>query len=1143
MTVNAANNVDVDLAKLFAAIAANWRRILVVALVATAVAFVLAWLATPKYRAETRILIETRESQFTRTGNDGSDSQILDSEGVASQVQVISSTDILKKVAKQYDLAKLKEFDAQPSLFGRLLVIAGLETDPGAISADERVLNAFREKLKVFRVDNSRVIVIQFSSQDPKLAAEIPNALADEYIAVQRDAKLQSNDDATGWLEPQIAKLRERVREAEEKVAKFRGQSDLLVGQNNSTLASQQLSDMSSELSRVRASRAAAEAKSQAIRAAIKDGTSLETIPDVLSSPLIQRLRERQVQLQADLADLSTTLLGNHPRILALKSQLADLSGQIRNEAQKVLDGLDTEAETAKAREQSLQGDLDELKTAIGARADQESVELRALERDAASERDLLESYMTRYREASSRTQGNYLPADARIFSRAVVPAAPYFPKIVPIVGATFVASLLVMGIGILLRELFSGRAMRPADEEFEPVTEVVMSPRSPAVPYAKPLPPQTQAEPAPAREREPAAARETEPVAAREAAPAEAAPVSELGEISTQGAAEKLIATGAPRAVFVSPEGDEGAAASVLVAREIADAGLRVLLLDMTSSGAASRPMLESRSYPGITNLLASEAQFTDVIHADLYSETHVIPVGTADPARAMRAAERLPIILESLSTAYDIVIVECGPAEPEALRRLVSPDTQVMMAVIEPSERDRDGRGRSRRERHRRAHPGNAERGADPGSAAGALRGLSSVRVLDPVWACGPRAGQAPAHGAHELPDGFVVLDEAFDAQGSPQAGHRDTPLERQRRQQVEMSDLQRTPFALVGFVADAEIIDLEPLLADIADRLEEQKVAGARIHQLVLADGAELARHLPARNARSGDRPEPSCDLQPGKYEARRERLQRIGEQTPEEGMNPLVREDIRYAGLGQALVLHLEEGVEQPVDLGLVRGGDDAVSARLGELALLRPVLLALALGVGARQHRVEAAVEIHGERDIGALHDAGKHQRVGEPGPLALLPLEQQKIDVGARSPDASKKRTDQASLVRTGEFRGACGEIGGGVAPAGEARDLQRPALHHFEHQSQSRSRGIGDRRHHHVGAALELPRRQPFGRLGGRMHGISAESPIAFERRRVECRDQRLRGGRAFDRGRRDVPPRFCRRRPRVNHTSILGH
>ena len=324
------------------------------------------------------------------------------------------------------------------------------------------MLKAFREKLNVYRVEKSRVIVIEMSSEDPKLAAEIPNALADAYIAVQGAAKQQSNSDATNWLEPEIANLSKRVKEAEARVANFRAQSDLLIGQNNSVLATQQLSELSTELSRVRANRGAAEANAESVRAVLKSGASLDALPEVLSSTLIQRLRERQVQLKADIADLSTTLLDNHPRIRALRSQLADLDRQIRTEAENVLNALASEANAAQLREKQLVADLNALK-AESARAGEEEVELRALEREANAQRELLESYLARYREASSRSDGNYLPADARIFSRAIVPSEPYFPKPIPIAGAAFVGSLLVMAIVTLLQELFSGRAMRPA--------------------------------------------------------------------------------------------------------------------------------------------------------------------------------------------------------------------------------------------------------------------------------------------------------------------------------------------------------------------------------------------------------------------------------------------------------------------------------------------------------------------------------------------------------------------------------------------------------------------------------------------------------------------------------------------------------
>lgn len=669
-------DVDVDIGALFASLLANWVRILVVSLSVTAVAFMLASMATKHYKAETRILIETRESVFTRpVPGSQDDAPLLDEQGVMSQVEVIASTDILKQVAQKLDLAARPEFeaDASVSMLDRVLIIVGLKSDPIDIPADERVLKAFREKLAVYRIERSRVIVVEFSSEDPRLAAEVPNAIADAYIALQRDAKLQSNTDATAWLEPEIAALGTKVKQAEGKVADFRAKSDLLVGNNNSALATQQLSELSTELSRVRANRASAEATARSFREALQNGASIEALPGVLASGLVQRLQESRVQLQADIADLSATLLDNHPRLKSLRSQLADLDRQIAEEARKVLRGLETEAETAQLREQELAQSVNRLK-AESARVGEEEVELRALEREAAAQRELLESYLARYREAASRKEGNYVPADARVFSRASIPTEPYFPKIVPVTIAAFVASLLLMVIATLLAELFSGRAMRPAvRREVEPVEQIAMPvPSAPAAPIEAPAPVEAS-QPLP-----PFPTAEKEPVDPRLAAITD--------ELSIERAAERLIAGGAARALFVSPEGDEGAAVAVLVAREAADAGMRVLLLDLTASGAASRPMLDRLSLPGITDLLCAEAQFADVIHGDLYSDCHVIPVGTANAARAMRAADRLPIILESLNTAYDLVLVECGPADPASIARLAGDATEIVVSVLEP-------------------------------------------------------------------------------------------------------------------------------------------------------------------------------------------------------------------------------------------------------------------------------------------------------------------------------------------------------------------------------------------------------------------------------------------------------------------------
>ena len=116
-----------------------------------------------------------------------------------------------------------------------------------------------------------------------------------------------------------------------------------------------------------------------------------------------------------------------------------------------------------------------------------------------------------------------------------------------------------------------------------------------------------------------------------------------------------------------------------------MADKGLRTILIDLTGSGASSHHMLTDFAVAGITDLLASEASYSDVIHCDAATRAHVIPTGTADPVRAMRAIERLPIILDALSSAYDVTVIDCGVANAAALKRLSNDDTEIVMAVME--------------------------------------------------------------------------------------------------------------------------------------------------------------------------------------------------------------------------------------------------------------------------------------------------------------------------------------------------------------------------------------------------------------------------------------------------------------------------
>jgi len=159
----------------------------------------------------------------------------------------------------------------------------------------------------------------------------------------------------------------------------------------------------------------------------LRNGKSVEST-DFVNSELIRRLGEQRVTLRAQLAEQSSTLLDAHPRIKELKAQIADLDRAIGDEAEKLVRSLENDARIAAARLESLSNNLDQLKR-LAASTNGQDVQLRALEREAKSQRDLLESYLAKYRETTARGSLRRCRARRASFPGRPSPIRRSFPK------------------------------------------------------------------------------------------------------------------------------------------------------------------------------------------------------------------------------------------------------------------------------------------------------------------------------------------------------------------------------------------------------------------------------------------------------------------------------------------------------------------------------------------------------------------------------------------------------------------------------------------------------------------------------------------------------------------------------------------
>lgn len=635
--------------------AAIWRRqslLISLAFIVGLVVFAITSSMTPMYRSEARILIESPDSTFTRVNELAAAGPAIDEQTVQSQVQLILSRDLGLAVIRKLDLIENREFNPSGtgrSLFSRLAGFLGLGGKRDTAGIEERTLEEYYSRLSVYTLPGSRVIAIEFVSANADTAALVANTIADSYLEAQQSAKQSTTRQASGWLETEISRMRERVTEAEERVEQFRAKTGLFAGANNTSFSTQQLSELSTQLATARAEQAEAKAKADMIADVLKNNRPIESL-DIVNSELIRRLAEQKVTLQAQLANELRTLLPGHPRIKALNAQLEDLEAQILIETRRVGRAYENAAKVADARVSSLLASIDAQKQAV-AYANEQEVQLRALEREARAQRDVLEQFLARYREADARESLAALPPDARVISRAAASINPYFPRVIPMVVIAVAATLFV-GVGIILAvELL--KATGPVVTTREVSGARVEAPAvSGAVPVYGALP---ASHSMPARSGEPTSI----PSATTAIEVADAGILDDLAEHLAKGGD----AESAPRILVTSASTEvEPANIAIGLARSLAECNKKTIVVEIGGEEQAIKDLLGRSDLPGLVQVIDGDASFTQAIHRDPASGVHIIPYGSDE--LISKGIDELEVTIDALGFTYDFIVLSCRHA-----------------------------------------------------------------------------------------------------------------------------------------------------------------------------------------------------------------------------------------------------------------------------------------------------------------------------------------------------------------------------------------------------------------------------------------------------------------------------------------------
>src|SRR5579863_4559369 len=366
------------------------RRWLVLSSLATIVLLVTAIsLALPKrYDASSRLLLDLEGSEDL-----GLDQVVmpigidLDTK-LQTQIRIVQSDTIANSVIKQLALHHI------PGFAGKQAVAPGHDFDSLDLQSRARLTELLHKYLAVQLIPKTEIIEIHFRNGDPKLAADVANAVANTYIEHNFQTKYRATQQTSEWLTKQLDDVRKNAEAAQEKVISYQKKTGLLGTDESHNIIIDRLELLNKGLSDAEGDRIVKEAK---YRIAMTENPEL--IANIAPQSLLGVLYKQRAESRSEYAQLAAKYGASYPRVIQLQSQLHELDSSIAEEITKVSETLRAEYRAALKSEQMLQASLDKQKD-DAYKMNQDAIQYGIMRREVESSRDLYEGLLKKLKEA-----------------------------------------------------------------------------------------------------------------------------------------------------------------------------------------------------------------------------------------------------------------------------------------------------------------------------------------------------------------------------------------------------------------------------------------------------------------------------------------------------------------------------------------------------------------------------------------------------------------------------------------------------------------------------------------------------------------------------------------------------------------------
>ncbi len=391
------------LSDLIAALRTRWRLELFVLVAVFALVVIWTALSPRNYVASSSLLFDEPSVdpvQGTQTTSQDSVGGLL-----STQSDVITSVAVAGNVVSSLGLAT-------PDVVARWQAATG-----GTGDVNSWYGRQLSRKLIITPDKGSRVLTLQYASTDPKFAALMANAFAASYLDTRLKLRTDPARTYSRWFQDRTREVRENLQKAQARLTAFKRETGIVdTGTTDAEVA--RLGELSNQLTSAEAAAAALNARA---------GSNPAESTDVQSSGLVQGLRSQIAAKAAQVSQMSTSLGPNHPDMLAIKAELAELRSKLAGEIGTTTRSIRIASNAASSTEGELRQKLNAQRgRMLSLSAD--NAQLDVLQRDVDTAKAAYDAVAARLQ--TMRLQSVAPETNVRQLDSASPPLLPYSPNV-----------------------------------------------------------------------------------------------------------------------------------------------------------------------------------------------------------------------------------------------------------------------------------------------------------------------------------------------------------------------------------------------------------------------------------------------------------------------------------------------------------------------------------------------------------------------------------------------------------------------------------------------------------------------------------------------------------------------------------------